>query len=411
MRMRKALVTLVAAVAGLLLIVPTQAHAQTESIELVESFPIETTLDHPDLRDAWQVWPEMIGRARTSLDFAEFYASNEPGSRLETIVQAVEQAADRGVKVRFVADAKFQKTNPDTLARLAKKKGIEVRILDYGALAGGVLHAKYFLVDGREVYLGSQNFDWRSLQHIQELGVHIVEPTVTRALADVFETDWELAGVTGAGPKTFRKAPPAGGYGFPVRVGEGADAPEVTFVASPQGWLPDESLWDLPRLVRMIDEAKSTVRVQLLTYRPLSHGEYFDTLEAALRRAAARGVQIQMIVADWSKVKGNIEGLQSLEVIPGIDIRLTTIPQWSGGFIPFSRVTHAKYLVVDGRQSWIGTGNWERDYFFQSRNVGLVIDSPRIAGQLDRFFESGWNAPYAAPVDPCGKYEAPRVAQ
>ena len=35
-------------------------------LELVESSPIETALDHPDLRDAFEVWPAMIGGARRS---------------------------------------------------------------------------------------------------------------------------------------------------------------------------------------------------------------------------------------------------------------------------------------------------------------------------------------------------------
>ena len=47
-----------------------------DSIELVESVPAETTLDHADVRDAPTVWPEMIDRAKTTIDFAEFYASD-----------------------------------------------------------------------------------------------------------------------------------------------------------------------------------------------------------------------------------------------------------------------------------------------------------------------------------------------
>lgn len=384
------------------------ASQSTEILELVESVPVETTLDNPDLRDAWQVWPEMIGRAHHTLDFAEFYASDESGSRLGAVVEAVEAALARGVKVRFLADAKFQKTYPETLERLAKA-GAQVRAIDYAALAGGVLHAKYFLVDGREAFLGSQNFDFRSLQHIQELGVRILEPSVARALTDVFETDWALAG---GAAKTFRSAPPAGGYGFPARVGDGTDAPAVTLVSSPKGWLADETLWDLPKLVEIIDGAKSTVRVQLLTYKTVGYDkEYFDTLESALRRAAARGVKVQMILANWSQRPGTIEGLQSLQTLPNVDVRITTIPQWSGGFVPFARVTHAKYLVADGRRSWLGTSNWERDYFFQTRNVGLVIDSLQIGQRLDRYFESGWSSSYAADVDPCKTYEAPRVAE
>ena len=34
----------------------------------------------------------------------------------------------------------------------------------------------------------------------------------------------------------------------------------------PSGWLPAESLWDLPSLVALIDSARTRVRVQLLSY-------------------------------------------------------------------------------------------------------------------------------------------------
>jgi phosphatidylserine/phosphatidylglycerophosphate/cardiolipin synthase-like enzyme len=389
----------------LLCLIATPASAQ-EVLELVESAPVETTLDHPDLRDAYVVWPEMIDRAQKTLDFAEFYASDDPGdkqSRLETVTRAVERAAARGVKVRFLAEKVFQKTYPELLARLDAKDGIEVRIYDFGAIAGGVLHAKYFLVDGREVYVGSQNFDWRSLQHIQELGARVIEPGVARAFLDVFETDWALAG---GGDKRNRTR--TEGYLFPAAVGDA----QVTPVFSPTGWLPDPTLWDLPRLVEMIDRATRTVRVQLLTYKTTARdGSYFDTLDAALRRAASRGVQVQLLLADWSKRKGTIEGLQRLQVTPGIDVRMSTIPPFSGGFVPFARVGHAKYMVVDGRRAWIGTGNWEGDYFTQSRNAGLVIDSPKYGERLDRYFADAWGSAYAYDVDACATYEPPRVAE
>lgn len=400
------------ALAPLALLAPIPAAAQ-EAFELVESSPVETVLDHPDIRDAWQVWPEMIDRAGKTLDIAELYASDDPGSkesRLVPVIQAVERAAARGVRVRFLAEKVFQKTYPEILARFATKPGIEVRLYDFGALGGGVLHAKYFLVDDREVYMGSQNFDWRSLTHIQELGVRVVEPSVARAFADLFETDWTLAAGAAGGARRFRAKP--GDYSFPAKVGDGTDAPLVTAVFSPERWLPDPTLWDLPRLVAMIDQARSSVHVQLLTYKTTARdGSYFDTLEAALRRASVRGVKVQLLVADWSKSKGNIEGLQSLQSVPGIDVRMSTIPQWSGGFVPFARVGHAKYMVVDGRRAWIGTGNWEGDYFTQSRNTGLIVESPALGERLDRFFADAWGSPYAYDVDPCAAYEPARVAE
>jgi phosphatidylserine/phosphatidylglycerophosphate/cardiolipin synthase-like enzyme len=181
-------------------------------------------------------------------------------------------------------------------------------------------------------------------------------------------------------------------------------------VFSPRGWLPYEALWDLPRLVQLLDSARRSIRVQVLTYRAqkADGAIIFPELESALRRAAGRGVAVELIAANWSKRKGTIEGLQRLHSPPGITVKLVEIPQWSGGWIPFARVVHAKYLVVDGERCWIGTSNWERDYFFHSRNVGLIIESASLADRLVRFFEDDWQSGYAAPVDPNAKYEAPR---
>jgi len=192
--MRRACLRPCASLLGLLLLLPRCTAAAAPGLQLVETFPIETPLDNADLPDAQGVWLEMIGAARTSLDFAEFYASNEPDTRLEAVVLAIEAAAVRGVRVRFLAEEKFYRTYPETLDRLGKQRGVDVRRLDLGKRTGGVLHAKYFVVDGAEAFIGSQNFDWRSLTHIQELGMRIRVPHVVRALLDVYESDWQRAG-------------------------------------------------------------------------------------------------------------------------------------------------------------------------------------------------------------------------
>src|SRR5512140_1731699 len=104
---------------------PLRASLPAEpAVELVESWPSGTTLDHPDLRDAKDVWPEMIGRARRTLDVAEFYVSDAPPSRLSPVLAAIEEAARRGVAVRVLAEEKFYKTYPESLDRLAKVPGI-----------------------------------------------------------------------------------------------------------------------------------------------------------------------------------------------------------------------------------------------------------------------------------------------
>ena len=395
------------------------------SLQLVETFPIETLLDHPELPDAHDVWPAMIGAAERSLDFAEFYASSAPGSRLESVIAAIEAAAARGVRVRFLAEEKFYRTYPETLDRLAARPNIEVRRYDVGSRMGGVLHAKYFVVDDREAFLGSQNFDWRSLTHIQELGVRVSEPAIVSAVSDVFALDWALAGGADLAAARAESAgrpsrvsplgePPSGVSpgAATVVTPAGGDSVRISMVASPRDWLPDGVPWDLPRIVALIDGARASVRVQLLTYRTTDRdGTYFDALEIALRRAAARGVRVQLLAADWSKRSGTIEGLQSLQALPEVEVKLTTIPQWSGGFIPFARVSHAKYLVIDGHACWIGTSNWEKSYFHDSRNLGLIVEGGPVPPALDRYFVTGWESPYAVAVDPCARYEPPRIGE
>lgn len=79
-------------------------------IEIVESTPIGTSLDNPDIRNTHEVWLEMIGNARQSLDLEEYYVSNMPGRQLESVLAALYNAADRGVKVRLIADSRMYKT-------------------------------------------------------------------------------------------------------------------------------------------------------------------------------------------------------------------------------------------------------------------------------------------------------------
>ena len=73
--------------------------------EIVESIPAQTMLDNPDIRNTVRVWTEMIDAAKTSIDFEEFYISNQPGESLESVLKSVVAAAERGVRIRFIVDA------------------------------------------------------------------------------------------------------------------------------------------------------------------------------------------------------------------------------------------------------------------------------------------------------------------
>ena len=74
-------------------------------------------------------------------------------------------------------------------------------------------------------------------------------------------------------------------------------------------------------------------------------------------------------------------------------------------------MAHAKYMVVDGARAWVGTANWERDYFFQTRNVGLVVEGGPLPARLDAFFAQNWSSPYAEDLVKDRMYQPPRIGE
>ncbi len=353
-------------------------------VELVESAPVETTLDHPEVPNASDVWVQMIDGARRSLDIGAFYISDAPKSRMHAVLEAIDRAADRGVHVRLLVEQIFYARYPASVDALARHANVEVRHFDMSKTMGGILHAKYFVVDRREAYVGSQNFDWRSLEHIQEMGVRLRSPALAAELDNLFQADWDVMG--GAPPSRWKQAwhgpVIARGPGVTVRLGE-----------SPDGYLPDPSLSELSGLVRWIDGAEARVDVQVLTYKAkMRDGSPFTTLDDALRRAAARGVHVRLLVSSWG---AKAETLHALARVPGVEVRVLTIPKWSGGDIPFARVAHAKYALFDDDRAWVGTGNWEGDYFLKSRDISAFVEGRAFTAELRHVFEDGWKM--AAP--------------
>ncbi len=374
--------------------------------QLVESVPVETTLGQPDLPRAPDVWLEMIQKARTEICVASFYFSDDPDDDddpLDRVLKALAEAGARGVRVQMLSDKGFHKTYPDIPDRFDELPGCESRLLDARTAWGGVLHAKYMVVDGQVCFVGSQNWDWRALKHIHELGARIRDEALAGSLRAVFRYDWALAGnepvpeqAVDASARTLTLA--------------GGGTVTVTMAASPPQALPVGLPHDLPRLRDLVDRAEHELRLQVLSYHVTDRdgAEYLE-LDTALRRAAGRGVQVRIIASNWAKRPSQAVWLQSLACLPGIEVRFTNIPPWSGGFVPFGRVEHPKYMVIDGSEGWVSTSNWGPGYFSDSRNVSLFVAGAETAMQLTRIFETSWNSEYAETVDPGRKdYEAPR---
>lgn len=95
----------------------TQIFSQDE-IEIVESIPLETSLENSDLPRTLNVWLKMINEAKESVDIETFYFANEKGKPLEQIIAALKDAAGRGVIVRIIVDSGFYSKTTNQLMSL-----------------------------------------------------------------------------------------------------------------------------------------------------------------------------------------------------------------------------------------------------------------------------------------------------
>jgi phosphatidylserine/phosphatidylglycerophosphate/cardiolipin synthase-like enzyme len=392
-------------VLGLLLALPL--HAEPPRFELVYTQPAETTLQQP-LRMPAPAWVGLFDGALKTIDIEQFYLAEKTGEALDPVLAALEKAARRGVHVRVLVDKQMVKQSQPTLDRIAGWPNAEVRVIPWSKLdpgngrhPGGIIHAKFMCIDGKWAYEGSQNFDWRSLSNIHELGVLIRDARIAGQLQAIFDMDWRAQQLLAEGkpvPVTHPSDRPA------------AERNETAYlVASPHEFLPPgvgDSELELPRL---IGTAQKRLQIQVLKYEPLDHAHHFyPVIDDALRAAAARGVEIELMVSDWNADMPGLRWLQSLAVLPHVQVRMVTIPLPKAGFVPFSRVVHSKYMIVDGQALWVGTSNWQGGYLNESRNVEMVLLVPEVVAQAVALHAQLWSSAYAQPVVAGKDYPKPR---
>lgn len=369
------------------------ADVRIPGFELVRTAPVETTLDTPDIRDAVTVWCEMIDRARETIDFEQYYVAGKTGEPLDRVLASLEAAGRRGVKIRFLMEQKgLAASDEPTLARLKAIPNLTFRLLEFGKAAGdGIIHAKFFVVDGRTAYVGSHNFDWRALEHIDETGLRIDDRRIVGQMRAIFAQDWlaqdRLA--QGLSVSDLRTADDASNEGRPAFL-----------LASPNRFDPPgvgDSETGLPRLIA---QARRSINIEVMLYAAIARdGGPYRVIDDALRAAAGRGVKVRLLITDWSLSPSRLPSLRSLAAVPNVEIRVIRIPEASTGPIPYARVVHTKVMTIDGATAWVGTSNWEGGYLDRSRNLEVVLRNRKMAVRVDALHKQAWTSAYAKGLE------------
>jgi phosphatidylserine/phosphatidylglycerophosphate/cardiolipin synthase-like enzyme len=104
---------------------------------------------------------------------------------------AIENAAERGVKVQISVDSTDQKITDEDyslLKTLASNPNLEVKRINLGS--GSAYHSKVVIVDGEKAYVGSANWSATSMESRREIGLAFEDATLVSALETTFFRDW-----------------------------------------------------------------------------------------------------------------------------------------------------------------------------------------------------------------------------
>lgn len=112
------------------------------------------------------------------------------------VYNAIENAADRKVKVRFLQHSGVYPDYTKEPSDLASgRPNVENVTLLLGKWWGtGIVHAKVWISDHKDLYIGSANNDWKSLTQVKEVGIYLADcPKIAKMVEVYYNNLWILA--------------------------------------------------------------------------------------------------------------------------------------------------------------------------------------------------------------------------
>ena len=391
--------------------------------------------------DAFAARALLAAHAERSLD-VQYYIWH-PDQVGYLLFEALLQAAERGVRVRLLLDDINTSGLDPTIAVLDAHPNIEVRL--YNPLAQrGVralnfvtdfervnrrMHNKSFTVDNQVTIVGGRNigneyFGAGEGVVFVDLDVIAIGPAV-RDVSDQFDLYWNSPSAYPAASLVGAPAPDAGATLDAKFKSTRSDPEAVAYLEAVRTTplvhdLLERRLvfeWATTRLV-YDDPAKTldtTARTDILLFPELMRTigrpeKAFDLISpylvpgdggtAALVAAAGRGVKVRLLTnslaasdvgavhAGYAKRREDLlrAGVQLYELKPtaGRESR----DERSGVGSSSSSGLHAKTFAVDRSRVFVGSFNFDQRSARLNTEMGLVIDSPKLAHRLAEFFDT-----------------------
>jgi len=383
-------------------------------------------------------------QAKHSIDLQYYIFKNDATGRL--LAQRLLAAADRGVRVRMLLDDVNLKDEGQMLDALDAHENIEVRLFNpfrtreasllskigqfllEGRRLNRRMHNKSFIADNSVAIIGGRNigddyFDAGNDTNFRDLDLVAIGPVVVEA-SRVFDDYWncdaaypvtafdnkrdthaDLAALRVAlarDARAFAQSDYAQAALDEVPGGPTADrrgewfwGPAMVVADEPEKIDPHANVRALsigPKLKAMVEAARSDVIMISPYFVPGDSGTRF------LTKVAQRGVSTQVLTNSLAStdepavqsgyaryrqqlLEGGVQ-LHELRPAPGAAQPATARGTSSGVSL------HAKALVVDHQYVFIGSLNMDQRSKLLNTEMGLIIDSTRLAQAVTEFFDT-----------------------
>lgn len=272
-----------------------------------------------------------IDAARLSVDAAMYSLT------LNSVRNALIRALRRGIDVRVVMESdNLEEDDPQALMRA----GIPI----LGDRQEGLMHDKFLVIDGNDVWTGSMNFT--------DSGAYLDNNALVHIRSDQVAADYEAEFDEMFVKDLFG---PARGTATPnPQVTIGATTLEVYFA-------PDDHVQDA--LVQLLKSAKTSIYF-------LAYSFTADPLGEAIRERAAAGVKVAGVM-DTDQAASNLGTEYDAFRADGLAVRLDNNPGQM----------HEKLIIIDGETVVIGSYNFTKSADTSNDENLLVIHDPQIAAQ------------------------------
>ncbi len=308
---------------------------QTTSIPIATPTTTPTSAGHLQLfvepAAGEQVILDAINNAHQSV-WLEMYLLTD-----KNIIQALENAAGRHLEVRVMLEPNpVGGGSPQSTLDALKAAGASTEFTNPSFT---LTHEKGLIIDGNTAFIMTSNFTYSALNgKNREYGIIDTVPQDVNEVISIFNADWSRSTV---------------------------QLSDANIVVSPVNARSD--------LMTLISSAQTSLIIEA--------EELFDTnIAQAIASDAQRGVQVEVVLpAPQTQPDSNGSGIATIKAA-GAQVKED--PQL---------IMHAKMLVVDGKQAFVGSENFSSTSLDSNRELGLLFSDPQIISTLQQTFNQDWS--------------------